>query len=57
MMTFKQCPWEEDEEMYLSMVFRDEEDHLEVNMEEVEPTEVVNHQIYLSKENNIWLKS
>jgi hypothetical protein len=54
MQTFKQCPWEEGEEMYQYLVFQDEEDHLEVKLgEEVEPTKVVYHQISLSMKNNI----
>jgi hypothetical protein len=58
MTNFKQRPWEEDKELYLGSVVRDEENRSEVNLvEEVEPTEVVNHQPSLSKENNIWLES
>ena len=46
-----------DEELYLESVIGYEEDRQEVeSMEEVEPMEVVNHQISLSKGNNIWLE-
>ena len=57
MKNLEQFPWEEDKELYLDPVIRDEEDHLEVKLgEEVEPIELVNHQPSLSKENNLWLE-
>jgi hypothetical protein len=57
MKTFEQRPWEEDEEPYQDSVIRDEEDRVEVKLgEEVEATKVVNHQLSLSMENNLWLE-
>ena len=54
MKNFKQCLWEEEEELYLVPIIQYEEDHFEVKLgEKVEPMKVVNHQLSLSKKNNI----
>jgi hypothetical protein len=56
-MTFEQRPYDEDKGLCLGLVIQDEEDRLEVkSLEEVEPTEVVHHPFFSSKENNLWIE-
>jgi hypothetical protein len=47
-------PFEGGEELYLDPIVQYEEDHWKVKLREVvEPTKVVNHQLYPLRENNI----